>query len=173
MARRRKLGELLIEAGLLDESQLEVALVEQRRYDKPLGVTLILLDLVAEEEMLRVLGRQLDVPAVRLTDRGLPPELAELLPYEFAKRHQCLPLHVEAKGAKKELYVGMSNPTDLNVLDDIAFRTSMTVHAVLVSPLQLDDAIERQYSHGGFASAEDSRTARDFELETYSQDDDD
>ena len=172
MSPTKKLGEMLIEAGLLDQSRLRVALANQQQWNRPLGVTLVLLDLVDEAEMLRVLGRQLNVPTARFAVRRLPPELRELLPYEVAKRHRCMPLHIEAEGSRKELYVGMADPRDLEALDDIRFRTGMKVHAVLVSGARLDDAIERQYSHGGFDPADTGDptqpqlgTERDFELD--------
>lgn len=173
MSPRKKLGEMLIEAGLLDESRLRIALADQQQRNHPLGVTLVLLDLVDEAEMLRVLGRQLNVATARFAVRRLPPELRELLPYEVAKRLRCVPLHIEADGSRKELYVGMADPRDLEALDDIRFRTGMKVHAVLVSGARLDDAIERQYCQGGFdlADAGDPTqpqlgTERDFELDS-------
>ena len=166
MAPRKKLGELLLEAELIDPAGLERALAHQKDRGRPLGVNLVLLDLVDEMEMLRVLARQLNVPVVRLSETRLDPDLVDLLPYETARRHQCLPLYVESEGAKQDLYVGMSNPTDLEVLDDLAFRSGMSVHPVLVGPVQLEDAIERAYRRGGFQSeAEQPGTARDFTLE--------
>ncbi len=167
MAPRKKLGELLMEAGLLDPAGLERALSHQKGRGRPLGVNLVLLDLVDETEMLRVLARQLNVPVVRLSETRVDPALVDLLPYETARRHQCLPLYVESEGPKQDLYVGMSNPTDLEVLDDLAFRSGMSVHPVLVGPVQLDAAIESVYRGGGFLPGAGQRpgTARDFSLE--------
>ncbi len=166
MPPRKKLGELLMEAGLIDQSGLEVGLAAQRASERPLGVTLVLLDLCDEAKMLRVLGRQLELPVAKLAGRVVDPELAELLPYEFAKTHQCIPLCTDGEDGKTELYIGMANPTNLAVLDDIRFRTGMVVHPVLVSPLQIDDAIERNYSKGGFdPSAEQPQTERDLDLD--------
>ncbi len=171
MSPRKKLGEMLIEAGLLDESRLRIALADQQQRNHPLGVTLVLLDLVDEAEMLRVLGRQLNVATARFAVRRLPPELRELLPYEVAKRLRCVPLHIEAEGSRKELYVGMADPRDLEALDYIRFRTGMTVHAVLVSGARLDDAIRRQYNQGGDPTDTADPTqpqlgaGRDFELD--------
>ncbi len=172
MSPRQKLGEMLIEAGLLDESRLRIALADQTKWDRPLGVTLVVLDLVDEAEMLRVLGRQLNFPTARFALERLPQELRDLVPYEVAKRLRCVPLHIEVEGSREELYVGMADPRDIEALDDIRFRTGMKVHAVLVSGARLDDAIRRQYSQGGIdlADAADATqpqlgTERDFELD--------
>ena len=154
-------GELLMEAGLIDQSGLEVGLAAQRESERPLGVTLVLLDLLDEARMLQVLGRQLNLRVAKLAGREIEPDLAELVPYEFAKTHQCIPLCSTSEDGKTELYVGMSNPTDVAALDDLRFYTGMTVNPVLVSPLQLDDAIERHYSHTGFhATADEPGTER-------------
>lgn len=164
MAAGKKLGERLIDSGLLDESQLRTALADQRRWQRPLGVTLVKLELVDEAEMLEVLARQLDVPVVRIGQRLVDRELLGLVPYDVANRHQCLPLYTESKGSRRELYVGMADPTDLQALDDLAFRTGMAVHPVLVGPVELDDAIERLYRHGG-ADPAVPETPRELELE--------
>ncbi len=172
MSPPKKLGEMLIEAGLLDESRLRIALADQTQWDRPLGVTLVVLDLVDEAEMLRVLGRQLNFPTARFALERLPQELRDLVPYEVAKRLRCVPLHIEVEGSREELYVGMADPRDIEALDDIRFRTGMKVHAVLVSGARLDDAIRRQYSQGGIdlADAADATqpqlgAERDFELD--------
>ena len=172
MSPPKKLGEMLIDAGLLDESRLRIALTDQKQWDRPLGVTLVVLDLVDEAEMLRVLGRQLNVPTARFALERLPEELRDLLPYEVAKRLRCVPLHIEVEGSREELYVGMADPRDLEALDYIRFRTGMTVHAVLVSGARLDDAIRRQYNQGGIDPTDTADPTqpqlgaeRDFELD--------
>ncbi len=172
MSPRQKLGEMLIEAGLLDESRLRIALADQTQWDRPLGVTLVVLDLVDEAEMLRVLGRQLNFPTARFALERLPQKLRDLVPYEVAKRLRCVPLHIEVEGSREELYVGMADPRDIEALDDIRFRTGMKVHAVLVSGARLDDAIRRQYNQGGIDPTDTADPTqpqlgaeRDFELD--------
>jgi hypothetical protein len=145
MAARRKLGDLLLEAGLINDFQLRAALSDQEQWQRPLGVTLIHLGFVDEAEVTRVLSQQLRCPVVDLEGKVVAPDVIELLPYEVAREHHCLPLAVQRKGSSQELYLGMSDPTDLAVVDDVAFRTGLEVRPVLVGDTQLEDATHRNY----------------------------
>lgn len=145
MKHRQRLGELLIQAGFLDESQLRGALSHQRQWGRPLGVTLVQLGVVDESSMLEVLGAQLDYAVVHLDGQRIPSEVLELIPYEVAIKHHCIPLFVEGKDGVQKLYLGMSDPTDLEVVDEVGFRTGLRVQPVLVGYSQLEDAIERRY----------------------------
>ncbi len=147
---RLRLGELLIAAGVLDRERLQTALHEHSKNGKPLGVTLVQLGMVDERAMLTVLGKQLDFPVVVLEGRRIPGEVLELVPYEIAIKHHCIPLLVETRDAAKELYLGMSDPTDLGAVDDVRFRTGLRVQPVLVSYSQIEDAIEQRYRRLSF-----------------------
>ena len=61
-AKRRRLGELLIEAGVLDPTQLQAALAEQKKWGGKLGRTLVEMGFVDEDSMVRALSRQLKLP---------------------------------------------------------------------------------------------------------------
>jgi hypothetical protein len=163
MASREKLGDMLISAGLLDQSRLNVALADQRQWSRPLGITLIKLGFVGEGELFRVLARQLDVPVVQLEDRRINREIVELVPEELARKHRCLPLFTEREGAGTALYLGMTDPTDLEAIDTVGFRTGHNVHPVLVSDLQIDAAIERSYRGHGFQTRFEAPTGSDLQ----------
>jgi type IV pilus assembly protein PilB len=150
MAEKRRLGELLIEAGVLDKQHLQKALVEQKHAGKPLGVTLVQLGLVDERALLAVLGQQLDFPVVQVEGRRIASEVLELVPYEVAIRHHCIPLHAESSGPGHELYLGMSDPTDFEAIADVGFRTGMRITPVLVGYSQIEDAIQRRYKRMSF-----------------------
>ncbi len=145
MASKRKLGEILVESGMIDGFQLRSALADQKRWGRPLGVTLVKLGFVDEEELLRMLSRQLDVAIVDLKGKRIAPEALALLPVEVAEKHRCVPLFKKREGGADVLYLGMEDPTDLAVLDELAFRTGLKVKPVLVGPTQLTETIERHY----------------------------
>ena len=148
MAEKRKLGEMLLEAGLINDFQLRRALSEQRQWRRPLGVTLISMGFVSESELMRVLSDQLRCPVADLDVKIVAPEVVALVPYEIATNHHCLPLAVQRKGSVMELYLAMFDPTDLAVIDDIRFRTGHEVHPVLVGDQQIEEAIQRSYRTG-------------------------
>jgi type IV pilus assembly protein PilB len=145
MAPKRRLGEILVEAGMIDDFQLRSALSDQKRWGRPLGVTLLKLGFLEEGEMVRVLSRQLDVPIVDLCNKRIAPESLGAIPIQVAEKLRCIPLFKKPEGGRDVLYLGMEDPTDLSVLDDLAFRTGVDIRPVLVGPNQLSDAIERHY----------------------------
>jgi type IV pilus assembly protein PilB len=148
MAEKRKLGEILLEAGLINEFELRRALSDQRQWGRPLGVTLVSMGFVSEAELMRVLSDQLCYPVADLDLKIVAPEVIELVPYEIATKHHCLPLTVQPKGSVMELYLAMCDPTDLAVVDDIRFRTGHEVRPVLVGDQQIEEAILRSYRTG-------------------------
>jgi type IV pilus assembly protein PilB len=148
MAEKRKLGEMLLEAKLITEFQLHSALGQQRQWRRPLGITLINMGLVSESDLMRVLSDQLGCPVADLDAKIVASEVLELVPYESATEHHCLPLTVQRKGSVRELYLAMCDPTDLAVIDEIRFRTGHEIHPVLVGDRQIEEAIVRSYRTG-------------------------
>ena len=84
---RKRIGEILIEAGIIDEDHLRAALVEQRRKGGPIGRALVELKLVAEETLVAALSRQLAVPVVDLDALEVPQAVVDLVPGEWAEAH--------------------------------------------------------------------------------------
>jgi len=150
-----KLGELLLEAGVIDELQLSAALGEQRRWGGRLGITLIKLGLLAEHDLVRALATQIGVPVARLEGKRIRPEVQELVPAELARRYLCLPLFLKEELGVDTLYLGMEDPCDLDALDALGFRTGLRVRPVMVAPSELLDAIDRLY--GATSSPSPSR----------------
>jgi type IV pilus assembly protein PilB len=159
---RRRLGELLVEIGIIDDFQLRSALSDQKRWGRPLGATLVKLGFVGEDELVRVLARHLDVPIVDLRGKRIAPEALAALPAEIAEKSRCIPLFRKREGGAEVLYLGMEDPTDLAVVDDLSFRTGLKIRSVLVGPSQLADAIERHY-HKLEWQDEQERAAAEFE----------
>ena len=88
---RKKLGEMLIEAGVLTESGLRLALGEQRRWGGTLGRTLIEMKLVNEAELVNVLAKQLALPTIDLETLEIHPTVLDLVPGDFALEHTLIP----------------------------------------------------------------------------------
>lgn len=145
MAPKRRLGEILVEAKMIDDFQLRSALSDQKRWGQPLGVTLLKLGFLEEDEMVRVLSRQLDVPIVDLRNKRIAPEVLSAIPIQVAEKLRCIPLFKKTDSGRDVLYLGMEDPTDLSVLDDLVFRIGIDIRPVLVGPNQLTEAIERHY----------------------------
>jgi type IV pilus assembly protein PilB len=141
---RVKLGELLVQAGIIDELQLRSALAEQRKWGHPLGRTLIELKLIDETTLVAALSRQLNIPAIdpAAIDR-IPREVLSLLGYEFCHDNGCIPFRHTSKG--NFLDVAMTDPTNPELFDKIRVATRCNVRPNIVGPIALDAAIRRHY----------------------------
>jgi len=157
MRDRPKVGEILIQAGILEEAQLATALAEQTRWGRRLGLTLIKLGLVQEGQLVRALARQFDLPVASLAGKKIAPEVIALVPAKFACEHSVVPLFVKKEGHKEQLFLGMEEPSDLGVLDDLAFRTGMSIRPVMVGPSEIGEALDRYYNSKPAASNAQSK----------------
>lgn len=147
MQGRPRVGEILLAAGVIDQMQLDAALGEQSRWGRRLGVTLIKMGFVEEGHLIRALAKQLDLPVASLAGKRIPAEVIALVPSRVASEHGVIPLFTKREGRTDHLYLGMEDPSNLAVLDDLSFRTGMEIHPVMVGPSELGEAIDRYY-HG-------------------------
>jgi hypothetical protein len=145
MPNRPKVGEILVQAGVIDQFQLNAALGEQARWGRPLGATLIKLGFVEERDLVRALASQLDMPVASLEGKRIHPDVLSLIPGDIAERHMVIPLFVKTEGEVDFLYVGVEDPGNLEVLDDLAFRTGKQIRPVMVGPSELWEGIDRYY----------------------------
>jgi hypothetical protein len=143
--KRAKLGELLVEAGLIGKTQLAAALGEQRRWGNRLGLTLVRMGFLEEEDLVRALAVQLGLPVARIRGKRIEPEALELVPAELADKHRCLPLFVREEGGARVLHLAMEDPVDLATIDALCFQLGVEIRPVLAAPTELEDAMHRHY----------------------------
>jgi type IV pilus assembly protein PilB len=142
MRRARKLGEILVEQGLLTREQLEQALFEQSRTDKQLGRILIDLGLVKETDLMAALATQVGFKFVDLSETGVDASAAALVPETVARRYHVVPIGYQ----DSKLVVAMADPSNLFALDDIRTITGMDVHPVVATASDIEQVI-RKYAH--------------------------
>ena len=138
---RQKLGEMLIEAGAIDELQLRSALADQRRWGRPLGRTLVEMRLIREEDLVLVLAKQLGIEAVDLDNMQIDRRVIELVPAHVAKQWNVVPFGQPMKF----LDVAMLDPTNLGIIDEIRIRTQLNVRPYLAGPKMIERNLERYY----------------------------
>lgn len=139
----KPLGQRLLEAGLLSEPQLDLALREQRRSGTYLGQTLVELGFVSEEEITRCLAAENDVEVVSIRGITLDPEMVSLITYEVAREHKAFPLGVR----DGLLQVVLADPLDVVAQDDIERRTGYPIEVVTAPEAHVLEVIERNFSH--------------------------
>lgn len=144
-----RVGEILLKAGIIDEMQLTSALGEQKQWGRRLGVTLVKLGMVTETDLIRALAQQLGLPVASPTGKRIPDEVLALVPARVAFERGVLPLFLKPGERNSVLYLGMEDPSDVAVLDDLSFRTGLEIRPVMVGPTELSVAIDRFYLRSG------------------------
>ncbi len=145
---RKKLGEMLIEAGVLDEARLRSALADQRRWGRSLGKTLVELRLIAEEDLVNVLGKHLGLPSIDLDKFEIPDSVIRLIPDEMARQNQIVAFDQQMKF----LDVAMVDPTNQGVQDELRIRTQLNIRPYLCGPRNMERALAKY--HAGSVRAE-------------------
>jgi hypothetical protein len=137
-----KLGEILVKEKMITPSQLEEALKYQVLYGGKIGVNLIEMGFVKEEDIAQMLSRKFNLPFIEPERLNyIPSETIAQIPAELAARHSVVPIALE----RKKLTVAMANPTDLEVVDEIAFRTGLVILPVVTPELSLTHALKKYY----------------------------
>jgi type IV pilus assembly protein PilB len=137
---RKRLGDLLVEAGLITEEQLQEALKEKAPSQK-LGDALLQRGYITEQQLIEVLEFQLGIPHVSLYRYPIDPKLTNLVPKEFAKRHMVMPLKAEGD----RLLVAMADPMDFFVIDDLRLSTGFHIETAIASKDDILRAINKYY----------------------------
>ncbi len=140
---RKRLGELLVMAGVIDEFQLQSALGEQRRWGRPLGVTLVEMGLVNEKTLVKLLSTQLNIPTIDLERVDLEDEAVRMLDFDLCSEYQCIPFRYEEHG--KFLHIAMADPTSIEIFDRIRVHTRCNLRPHLAGGRSIEAAIRRRY----------------------------
>jgi len=136
-----KLGEMLIKAGLLTPQKLQEALEYQKTNAGKLGLNLVKLGFVKEEDITRVLSQQYGVPAINLSKIEVDDTVVKLIPSEVAQKYLIMP--ISRTGAT--LTIAMVDPTNVFAMDDIKFMTGYNVEPVVASEVAIKESIDRYY----------------------------
>jgi len=137
-----RLGDMLVQEGLITPEELEEALRYQVIYGGKLGTNLIEMGLVDEGDICLALSRKLGVPYVDPEQlMALPPGTLKLIPRELVEKYRAIPLRLD----KNKLSLVMLNPADLAAIDDIAFRTGFVIRPLVTPEVRMVMALERYY----------------------------
>ena len=143
MAFRKKirLGDLLVEQGLITDDQLKLALQEQKKMGRKLGNTLVELGMIDEDSILNLLSGQLSIPLIDLRNFNYNEEVVRTLSESIARRYRAIVLEDRAS----DYLVGMADPTDLYALDEIQEKLSKPVSQAIVRESDLLEAFDKVY----------------------------
>ncbi|MCU0700242.1 MAG: general secretion pathway protein GspE [Myxococcaceae bacterium] len=152
---RRRLGELLIEAGVLDEVRLKAALAEQKKWGGRLGRVVVEMGFVDEVAMCRVLAQQLRLGTVDLDSHQLPARITDHLRLDLAERYGVFPVAFDP--TTNVVTLATSDPTNVEALQELEFATNQKMTPIVATASSIDRAIRHHY-FGESASATKAAT---------------
>jgi len=142
MNRRKRLGEVLSKAGLINSEKLNQALAIQKQERKFLGRIFIERGWVAEKDVYQALAEILNVEYVDISGVIVSEQVLQLVPEELAKAHLIFPLSIQ----DRTLQLAMENPLQLEPIQLIEFKTQLRVKPMLASRSKIQDALNRHFS---------------------------
>lgn len=146
MPERLRLGDMLVRAGIIDESQVQEALAVQKKTGQRLGETLVALGHVSEPQMTQQLSNQLSIPWVNLYHVDFSRELLDLVPADLAEHYELIPVYVRSVRKQGDtLYVAMTDPLSLESLQLVADESGLPVKPMVANPSDIRNAIRVYY----------------------------
>ncbi len=163
MKTKKRLGEMLVESGIITEEKLQQALIDQIKAGLKLGQYLTRQSIVNEQQIIDLLSRQLKIQKYHPDNFPLDIGLARLIPIETAQKYQIAPL--KKKG--RLLTIAMVDPLDINAMDTIEVLTNSEVEPVVCSEREVNQIINSLYGmQSGLGSVMDNI---EIDLETEEQ----
>jgi len=139
---KKRLGEMLTEAGLITSEQLAKALENQRESRLRLGKVLVNLGFVSELDVIRVLENQLGIRYIDLEKTVIPGEVARLIPEAVAQRHKVIPV----KKTENRITLAMVDPLNVIAIDDVRLNTGLEVDPVIATEAGVEGAIAQHFA---------------------------
>lgn len=165
-----KLGQILVNSGVLSQQTLEKALSEQKGTTKRLGEILIENKHITERQLIDSLSHQLDIPYLDLDGMTVDETIAAIIPETMARINSLIPVRLEGN----VLTVAIADPLDYNVIRNVEVYTGHMANVVIAEKKKILDQIHQAYtSQKAFDAARElSKDAEEDELEEFPEESD-
>lgn len=137
-----RIGDALINSGVITEEQLKEALSYAKKKGQKLGEALIDMSIISETDLLVSLSEQLGIPVVQEENLIIDPSLIHEIPYNLAKKYNLIPMSLQ----NGRLIVATSDPLNISIIDDIESRARRAISLVLAPSRKISESIEHYYS---------------------------
>ena len=138
---KKRFGDQLLEAGLISNEQLDLALLEQKRSDKLLGTVLKELGFVTEQEISALLAQAAETENIDLENIEIDAETLAAVPFNIAKELSLIPIKSEGNS----LTIAMSDPFDVEAIDKVERLTQMLINVVTASGQEIIDLLSKSH----------------------------
>lgn len=142
--KKKRLGDLLVKAGIIEPAQLQKALDVQKENKKRLGEVLIDLGYTTEEMIALALSRQLGMDKVSLKGISIEHEIINLVNGNILRKYVMIPIEY-SNGNMNVIRVAMADPMDLRAQDDFSIITSLQTEPVVATPTDIMLALDKYY----------------------------
>ena len=146
----RRLGDLLVREGLINQEQLQRALAEQKGSNEKLGSILVRHNVITDDQLIAFLSKQYGIPSITLSQLDIDADVLKLVPAQIAKKYEVLPI----KRTGNSLTLAMADPTNVFAVDDVGFMTNLQVIPVVAAQGAIRKALDRLYETQGSGIAE-------------------
>ena len=137
-----QIGDLLLARGLITTDQLRSALQEQKKSGKRLGEILLARGQITTVDLVDVLSERLNIPKISIQSLVADPKVVNTIPVEMARKHRLLALF-KVQG---RLTVAMADPLDMVAIDEVRYKTGLTVNRVIATPEDIEAGIAQFYT---------------------------
>ncbi|WP_408069802.1 GspE/PulE family protein [Butyrivibrio sp. JL13D10] len=140
---KKRIGDMLIERGLINEKELEYALDMQKKTHEKLGEVLIKNKIVSPEDIAKTLAIQLEVDYVDLAKANIPQEMTRYVQRNIAKQNHLVPVQKEGDA----LYVAMDDPLNIYALDEVRKVANLRIIPLIATHVSVERAINTLYGN--------------------------
>jgi len=138
---KKNLGQMLLEANLIDEIQMQIALEVQRKTGRRFGSTLVELKFIDENVLAAFLSKQVDIPCISLLNIAIPEATLGRIPLEMARRLQAIPVKEE----QTILHVAMTDPTDIGAVTEMEEVAGLSISPLIAPQSSIAKVIKKYY----------------------------
>ena len=140
--KKKRLGDMLIEAQVITEEQLMIALEKKKEMGKKLGETLVELEFATEKQIAEALSTQLEMELVSLDGVSIAEEVLQLVDASILRKNVMVPLRF-MPGNMNEVEVAMADPMDMRGIDDFSIITNLQVVPVIATTRDIMMTLDR------------------------------
>jgi len=138
---KKQLGQLLIESGLISETQVSEVLTYQREHNLVFGKAVVSMGLVQESDLLKILGDHLGLPSLDITKYSIQDEALAAVSEDYARKNSIIPLFV----IEETLTIATADPLNIDVIDELARDTGKEIMLVLSIEMDIERSIDLYY----------------------------
>lgn len=139
---RKRLGDLLIEKGLISPEQLNSALGEQARTGQRLGLILVDSGYIGEDQLVEAIAERLAIPKISISALVMDPAVVRKVPVDLARRYTLIPIF----SLGNTLTLAMADPLNIIAIDEIRYLTGCDIKRAIARASEIREAIDRYYS---------------------------